>query len=54
MYGYKSVEMLSALITGKPGVVPAEKFLDIPARKIRKESVVEFRSELKSRLSAAQ
>jgi len=54
MYGYKSVEMLSALITGKPGVVPAEKFLDIPARKIRKESVVEFRSELKSRLSATQ
>jgi len=54
MYGYKSVEMLSALITGKPGVVPAEKFLDIPARKIRKENVVEFRAELKSRLGAAQ
>jgi len=54
MYGYKSVEMLSALIAGKPGVVPAEKFLDIPARKIRKESVVEFRSELKSRLGATQ
>ncbi len=54
MYGYKSVEMLSALISGKPGVVPSEKFLDIPARKIRKENVVEFRSELKSRLSAAQ
>jgi len=54
MYGYKSVEMLSALVTGKPGVVPTEKFLDIPARKIRKENVVEFRSELKSRLGAAQ
>jgi len=54
MYGYKSVEMLAALIGGKPGVVPAEKFLDIPARKIRKENVVEFRTELKKRLGAPQ
>lgn len=54
MYGYKSVEVLSGLLEGKPAAVGAEKFLDIPARKIRKETVGEFRTELKTRLSAAQ
>jgi ribose transport system substrate-binding protein len=54
MYGYKSVEVLSGMLGGKPVAVGAEKFIDIPARKIRKDNVVEFRTELKSRLSAAQ
>jgi ribose transport system substrate-binding protein len=52
MYGYKSVEVLSGLLSGKPAAT--EKFIDIPARKIRKDNVVEFRTELKARLSAAQ
>ena len=54
MYGYKSIEVLSGLLNGKAAAVGAEKFLDIPARKIRKENVVEFRTELKTRLGAAQ
>lgn len=54
MYGYKSVEVLCGLLGGEPSAVGAEKFLDIPARKILKENVGEFRSEMKSRLGAAQ
>jgi len=54
MYGYKSVEVLSGLLSGKPEAVGADKFLDIPARKILKEDVVAFRTELKTRLGAAQ
>jgi len=54
MYGYKSVEVLAGLLNGKPAPGGAEKFLDIPARKIRKENVVEFRTQLKTRLGATQ
>jgi ribose transport system substrate-binding protein len=54
MYGYKSVEVLSGMLGGKPVATGAEKFIDIPARKVRKDNVLEFRSELKTRLSAAQ
>ncbi len=54
MYGYKSVEVLSELLKGNAAAVGAEKFLDIPARKIRKDNVGEFRTELKARLDAAQ
>lgn len=54
MYGYKSIEVLSGLLNGKAAAVGSEKFLDIPARKIRKENVVEFRTELKTRLGSSQ
>jgi ribose transport system substrate-binding protein len=54
MYGYKSVEVLSGMLNGTPAPAGPDKFIDIPARKIRKDTVVEFRSELKARLSAAQ
>jgi ribose transport system substrate-binding protein len=54
MYGYKSVEVLSGLLNGKPAAVGADKFLDIPARKILKENVGTFRTELKTRLGAGQ
>jgi ribose transport system substrate-binding protein len=52
MYGYKSVEMLHGLLGGKP--LPGEKFIDIPAKKIRKDNVNEFQAELKSRIEAAK
>ena len=51
MYGYKSVEMLQGILGGKP--LPSQKFIDIPAKKIRKDNVNEFQAELKSRLGAA-
>lgn len=52
MYGYKSVEMLNGILSGKP--LPGEKFIDIPAKKIRKDNVNEFQAELKTRLGAAK
>ena len=52
MYGYKSVEMLKGILEGKP--LPSEKFIDIPAKKIRKDNVTEFRAELKTRLGDAK
>ncbi|GIT30305.1 MAG: hypothetical protein Ct9H300mP1_23510 [Planctomycetaceae bacterium] len=39
MYGYKSVEVLAALESGKTDVIPEDKFIDIPARQIRKDTV---------------
>jgi hypothetical protein len=50
MYGYKSVEMLSILLGAKPGEIPAGKFMDIPARQIRKDTVAEFRADLNAKL----
>jgi ribose transport system substrate-binding protein len=47
MYGYKSIEVLSALESGKSGVIPENKFIDIPARQIRKADVDAFWSDLK-------
>jgi ribose transport system substrate-binding protein len=52
MYGYKSVEMLAGLLAGNP--LPGQKFIDIPAKKIRKDNVNEFQAELKARLGAAK
>ena len=49
LYGYKSVEILKGFLS-QPPVVPSEKFIDIPARKIRKDNVSEFRADLKSKL----
>ena len=34
--------------------LPSEKFIDIPAKKIRKDNVNEFQAELKARLGAAK
>lgn len=50
-YGFKSVEVLTALARGDKSVIPASGFLDIPARNIRKDNVAEFAAELK-RLTA--
>ena len=47
MYGYKSVEILSKLARGEKDVIPDSKFIDIPARMIRKDNVDEFWAELK-------
>jgi ribose transport system substrate-binding protein len=54
MYGFKSVEILAELIKGDTSVIPANKFIDIPARQIRKDNVDEFWKELKERLGTAK
>jgi len=50
MYGYKSVEVLNDVLSGKPEAVPADKFIDIPARQIRKDTVDAFWTDLKSKV----
>lgn len=50
-YGHKSVEILAALARGDKSVIPADGVINIPARNIRKDNVVEFWDELK-RLTA--
>ena len=52
MYGYKSIEILSALKAGEKDVIPENKFIDIPARQIRKNNVDEFWADLKSHNAA--
>ncbi|MEY2599620.1 MAG: D-ribose-binding periplasmic protein precursor [Verrucomicrobiota bacterium] len=54
LYGYKSVEMLNALLDGKTPDVPPNKFVDVPARQIRKNNVAEFWADLKSKLGPAK
>ena len=54
MYGYKSIEVLTALKTGKKGVIPESKFIDIPAQQIRKDNVDEFWADLKAKTSGGQ
>ena len=49
MYGYKSIEVLAALKTGKKDVIPDGKFIDIPAEQIRKDNVDAFWTDLKAK-----
>lgn len=49
LYGYKSVEVLAELAQGNQTVIPASKFIDIPARQIRKANVDEFWADLKAK-----
>lgn len=47
-YGYESVRVLNALANGDKSVIPENKIIHIPARKITKSNVKEFWAELKS------
>lgn len=50
MYGHESVRVLAALVRGDQSVIPASKYMDIPPRKIKKDNVVEFETELNKNL----
>ncbi len=52
MYGYKSVEVLAELAKGNKSVIPANQFIDIPARQIRKAEVDAFWTDLKAKTGA--
>lgn len=54
LYGYKSVEILAELAKGNNSVIPASKFIDIPARQIRKDTVGEFWADLKVKTQPAK
>ena len=47
-YGFESVRVLASLARGDESVIPANKFIDIPARTITAENVDEFWTELQS------
>ena len=49
-YGYQAVKVMKALHEGDAGVVPAGKFIDIPAKQIRQDNVEAFWAELRARL----
>src|SRR5687767_13536372 len=46
-YGFESVRVLAALVRGDQSVIPANKYLDIPPRQIKKDNVDEFWAKLK-------
>ncbi len=50
MYGYMSVEVLNEILKGNASVIPAGRFIDIPARQIRKNNVDEFWADLKAKV----
>ena len=45
-YGYKSVQLLTALAKGDTSMIPEDKFINIPARQIRQDNVLDFWTEL--------
>jgi ribose transport system substrate-binding protein len=49
-YGFQSVKMLKALSQGDSSTIPEDKFINIPARSIRKDTVDEFWSDLNKKL----
>ena len=49
-YGKRSIEILHALSKGDTSGIPENKFVDIPARQIRKDNVNAFWSDLNSKL----
>ena len=53
MYGYRSVEVLKQIIAGDLSSIPENKFIEYPARVIRKDNVEEFWADLKEKLSVS-
>jgi ribose transport system substrate-binding protein len=49
-YGYQSVKVLKALSEGDTSMIPENKFINIPARQIRKDGVEKFRADLNKKL----
>lgn len=49
-YGYQSVQMLHKLATGAEAEIPENKFINIPARQIRKDNVEKFWADLNKKL----
>ena len=52
-FGYESIRVLSHLVRGDAGVVPANKLLEVPTFVIKKDGVDEFRTRLKKLLAEA-
>ena len=52
VYGTESVRVLAALARGDQSVIPANKYIDVPARQIRKDNVGAFWADLKEKVGA--
>ena len=50
MYGYLSIETMHKIKNGDTSMINAEKYMDIPARMIRKDNVMEFWTDLNKKL----
>ena len=53
MYGMESVRVLAALKRGDNSVIPATKYIDIPARQIKRDNVDSFWADLKQKMGTA-
>lgn len=53
-YGYESVRLLAALAEGNTSVLPADGYLEIPARRIDASNVEGFEADLKKKLGGAR
>ena len=53
LYGTESVRVLAALVRGDNSVVPPNKYIDVPARQIRKDNVDPFWADLKQKMKPA-
>ncbi len=53
-FGYKSVEVLTALANGKKDVVPEDGQIVVPIQVVRKEGVDAFEEELKKQIAAGK
>lgn len=51
LYGTESVRVLAALTRGDNSVIPANKYIDVPPRQIRKDNVDPFWADLKQKMS---
>jgi len=49
-YGYQSVKVLQAIAAGDNSVIPADAFIHIPGRQIRKDNVEAFSKDLNAKL----
>ena len=53
LYGSESVRLLAALARGDNSVIPKNKYIDVPARQIRKDNVDAFWADLKQKMGGA-
>lgn len=50
-YGYRSVAVLKALAAGDASAIPADKWIQIPAKKVLRGDVETFRADMKKKLA---
>ncbi|MFY7818630.1 MAG: sugar-binding protein [Akkermansiaceae bacterium] len=49
-YGYQSIKFLKSIAAGDQSVIPDSRFIDIPARMIRRDEVEAYRKDLNEKL----